>query len=306
MDDTLIADTRAFNRFYTRLIGVLDAGMHDTPFTLSEARVIYEVGSRGSVSHGDLARALDLDPGYLTRLNFKLSDAGVLGNTRGAHDRRSVSYALTRDGDAIFNQLNTASDRAIEQLLAPLDADQKLKLSEAMRTIRTLFGDEVPSGPAILRPLRIGDIGWMTHRQGLLYNQQFGWNGEFEALIAGIYSEYAAAPDSPPKNLWVAERDGAIVGSIFVMPSDGLEGSAQLRMLYVEPAARGLGIGRTLVETCVAFARETGYQRMRLWTHTIQASARRLYAAAGFEVVETEPHHMFGKDLVSEIWELKF
>ncbi|RYE81037.1 MAG: GNAT family N-acetyltransferase [Hyphomicrobiales bacterium] len=144
------------------------------------------------------------------------------------------------------------------------------------------------------------------HRQGVLYNLQYGWNGDFEALIAGIYAEYHAAPETPPRNLWVAERAGTIVGSIFVMGSDGLPGSAQLRMLYVEPEARGLGIGRTLVDQCVSFARGAGYERMRLWTHTIQQSARRLYAGAGFKVVETEPHHAFGKDLVSEIWELRF
>jgi GNAT superfamily N-acetyltransferase len=146
----------------------------------------------------------------------------------------------------------------------------------------------------------------MVHRQGVLYNQQFGWNGEFEALIARIYYEYETAPETPPKNLWVAERSGTIAGSIFVMPSEGIPGSAQLRMLYVEPDARGLGIGKTLVDQAVSFARNSGYERMRLWTHTIQQSARRLYAGAGFKVVESDAHHQFGKDLTAEIWELRF
>jgi GNAT superfamily N-acetyltransferase len=175
-----------------------------------------------------------------------------------------------------------------------------------MRTIRALLGDALPPAPVILRPHRIGDIGWMVHRQGVLYNQQYGWNGEFEALIARIYYEYETAPEAPPKALWVAEREGRIMGSIFVMPSEGVPGSAQLRMLYVEPEARGQGIGKTLVDQAVSFARNSGYERMRLWTHTIQESARRVYAGAGFQIVESEPHHQFGKDLIAEIWELRF
>ena len=153
---------------------------------------------------------------------------------------------------------------------------------------------------------RIGDIGWMVHRQGILYNQQFGWNGDFEALIAGIYSQYHAAPTTPAKDLWVAEQRGQIVGSIFVMPSEGLPGSAQLRMLYVEPAARGQGVGAALVKQAVSFAQANGYERMRLWTHTIQQSARRIYAAAGFKVVETIEEDNFGKAMTGEIWEIRF
>jgi GNAT superfamily N-acetyltransferase len=175
-----------------------------------------------------------------------------------------------------------------------------------MRTVRSILGDEVLRTPVVIRPHRIGEIGWMVHRQGLLYNQQFGWNGDFEALIAGIYRDYHDAPESPPKDLWVAEQNSAIVGSIFVMPSEGLEGSAQLRMLYVEPAARGQGVGASLVAQAVSFAKASGYKRMRLWTHTIQESARRIYAAAGFKIVETIPEDNFGMKMMGEIWEMVF
>lgn len=301
-----IAEIRAFSRFYTARVGVLDEHFHDSPLTLPEARVLYEIDAAGHTTATDLIRTLRIDRGYLSRILRKFADAGLTAMTPNLSDRRSNNLALTTDGDIIVERLNQKSSAAVADLIHRLDQAQRRDLVAAMRAIRRLLGDDLPTSAVTLRPLGIGDIGWMTHRQGLLYHQQYGWNGEFEALIAGIYAQYAAAPDSPPRNLWVAERDGAIVGSIFVMPTDGLAGSAQLRMLYVEPAARGLGLGRTLVETCVAFARDAGYERMRLWTHTIQQSARRLYAAMGFEVVETSPHRQFGQDLVSEIWELRF
>lgn len=306
MDDTLVSETRAFNRFYTRLIGVLDAGMHDTPFTLTEARAIYEIGRQGNLKHGELARILDLDPGYLTRLNFKLTDAGVIGTARGADDRRSVSYALTREGDAVFRQLNEASDAAVAEILAPLTLADRQRLADAMRTIRTLFGDDVPGVPVVLRPHRIGELGWLIHRQGILYNQQFGWDIGFESLIAGIYRDFQEAPATPPKNLWIADRGGRIVGSVFIIPFEASAETAQLRMLYVEPEARGLGLGTTLVQQATAFARDSGYRRVRLWTQATLASARRIYAAQGYTMIESEPHRNFGKDLIGEIWEIVF
>lgn len=304
MDHTLVADVRAFNRFYTRLIGALDAGMLNTPYTLTEARLIYEIGKHGRITHGDLSRTLELDPGYLTRLNFKLTDAGVIGSARAVNDRRSNYYALTPEGEAVFAALDEGSDQSIADLLQPLDPAQRHALAGAMRTIQTLLGDTVPNAPLVLRPHRIGELGWLVHRQGILYNQQFGWNIEFEALIAGLYRDFELAPPSPPKALWIAERQGAVVGSIFVTPSEGREGIAQLRMLYVEPEARGLGIGRMLVDQCVTFCRQNGYAKVRLWTQSILGSARSIYAAAGFELVESKPHKSFGHDLAGEIWEL--
>jgi DNA-binding MarR family transcriptional regulator/GNAT superfamily N-acetyltransferase len=301
-----IADIRAFNRFYTSQIGLLEERFNDSPLSLAEARVLYEIDARGHTTAGELARALRIDRGYLSRMLRKFADAELTAVTPNLEDRRSNNLVLTNDGDIIVERLSEKSNDAVTELIHGLDADQRSRLVDAMRTIRTLLGDDLPSAPVILRPYRIGELGWLVHRQGILYSQQYGWNGEFEALIARIYYEYHAAPAAPPKDLWVAERNGAVVGSIFVMPSEGIERSAQLRMLYVEPGARGLGIGKTLVDQAVNFARSSGYERMRLWTHTIQESARRLYAAAGFEVVESKAHHQFGKDLVAEIWEQRF
>lgn len=301
-----IADVRAFSRFYTRWIGLLEEQFNQSRFTLTESRVLQEISLRGHTTLAEIARTLGMDPGYASRLMRKLLSEDLVALTPNPKDGRSNSVALTRDGDAAYTHLDAVSHAAVGDLLKPLDETQRQALVGAMRTIRSLLGESVAAAPLVIRPHRIGELGWLIHRQGVLYNQQFGWNGEFEALIAGIYSEYEAAPETPPKSLWVAERNGAIAGSIFVMPSEGIKGSAQLRMLYVEPDARGLGIGKTLVDQAVSFARNSGYERMRLWTHTIQESARHVYARAGFTIVETDPHHAFGKDLISEIWELRF
>lgn len=304
--DQQIADVRAFSRFYTRQIGLLEEHFNKSRFSLPEGRVLYEIAARGHTTLAEVARSLTMDTGYASRLLQKLVAEGFVAVSPNPRDRRSNSIALTRDGDLAFAQLDAESRHAVGEMLRPLDGTQRRALVGAMRTIRSVLGDAVPAAPLVLRPHRIGELGWLIHRQAVLYNQQYGWNGEFEALIARIYSDYEAAPETPPRNLWVAERNGAIAGSIFVMASEGIEGSAQLRMLYVEPDARGLGIGKMLVDQAVSFARNGGYERMRLWTHTIQASARRLYAAAGFAVVESRAHHQFGKDLVAEIWEQRF
>lgn len=301
-----IADIRAFNRFYTRQIGLLEERFADGPLTLAEARVLYEIDVCGHTTAGHLIRALRIDRGYLSRMLAKFIDAGLTAHSPNPGDRRSNTVALTTDGDIIVERLNQRSDDAVADLVHRLDDSQKRELVDAMQTVRRLLGDDtLARGPVVIRGHRLGELGWLVHRQGLLYNQQFGWNIEFEALIAGIYSQFQFAPETPAKQLWIAEQDGAVVGSIFVMPSDGLPGSAQLRMLYVEPAARGQGIGAALVAQAISFARDNGYQRMRLWTHANQESARKAYAGVGFQIVETMPEHNFGKDLDGEIWELK-
>ena len=302
-----ISEIRAFNRFYTRQIGLLEEQFADGPLSLPEARVLYEIDARGEATARDLFRDLRMDRGYLSRILRKFADADLTSVSPTPGDRRSNTLALTSDGDLIVERLNRSSDDAVADLIHRLNDSQRRELVDAMRAVRRLLGDDSLSrGPVVVRGHRLGELGWLTHRQGLLYNQQFGWNIEFEALIAGIYSQFQFAPEAPAKDLWVAEQDGGIVGSIFVMPSDGLPGSAQLRMLYVEPAARGQGVGAALVAQAVSFARDNGYERMRLWTHTNQESARRLYAAAGFEIVETMPESNFGKELIGEIWELRF
>jgi DNA-binding MarR family transcriptional regulator/GNAT superfamily N-acetyltransferase len=306
MSDDTIADIRAFNRFYTRQIGLLSEHIAKSRFSLAEGRVLYELAKRGHAMGVELSQSLGLDPAYLSRMLRKFVAADLVVHTPSLSDRRASEIALTREGDAAVEELEQLNDDAIETVLENIGPADRLALTGAMATIRRILGDEPRRGPVILRPHRIGDLGWMIHRQGILYNRQFGWDIGFESLIAGIYNEFQEAPADPPRNLWVAEQNGSIVGSIFVMPSAGHAASAQLRMLYVEPAARGQGVGTALVAQAVSFARDNGYARMRLWTHTIQEAARRVYAAAGFTIVETIPEHNFGKDMVGEIWEMRF
>jgi DNA-binding MarR family transcriptional regulator/GNAT superfamily N-acetyltransferase len=306
MSDEYIAAVRAFNRFYTGQIGLLNEHVAKSRYSLAEGRVLYELSKRGRSTGVDIAQSLGMDPAYLSRLLRKFVAAGLVVHLPSVTDRRSNETVLTRDGDAAVAELEDLNDEAIDAMLEQVSPAGREALVGAMATIRAILGDEPKRNPVILRPHRIGDLGWMIHRQGILYNRQFGWNIGFESLIAGIYNEFQRAPLSPPRNLWVAEQNGSIVGSIFVMPSEGLPGSAQLRMLYVEPAARGQGVGTVLVAQAVSFARDNGYRRMRLWTHTVQESARRIYAAAGFRIVETIPEDNFGVEMIGEIWELAF
>ena len=300
-----VAEIRRFSRFYTREVGALDAGHLDTPYSLTEARLIYEVATRGETTAAEVARAMGTDPGQLSRVVARLKDAGLLVLTPNARDRRQQDITLSEAGRAAFARLDAATIARIESLLKPLDAAQRATLVSAMAKVRTLLGDGIAAAPLLLRPHRIGELGWLIHRQALIYNQQYGWNIEFEALIAKIYHDYQTAPETPPKALWIAERNSAIAGSIFAIPAEGRPGTALLRMLYVEPEARGLGIGRILVDQCVRFARDNGYERVRLWTQSMLVPARKIYAAAGFKCVESAPHHSFGVDLVGENWELE-
>lgn len=301
--DSVIPDIRRFNRFYTQQLGVLEEHMHESPFSLSEARVLYEIGISKETTAADLGRELGLDRAYLSRMLAGLTSRGFIVQTASPNDRRQTLLTLSDAGAAAVAQLNTASDAAVQQQISSLTEDERRSLASAMAEIRRLLGDEVRNGPAVLRPHRIGELGWLIHRQAVLYAEQFGWNGEFESLIARIYHEFEAAEASPPKALWVAEQNGRVVGSVFVTPHPKQRGTAQLRMLYVEPEARGQGLGAQLVAQAVDFGRRSGYGRMRLWTQSVLVSARRIYAAAGFTLVESSPHHSFGKDLMGEYWE---
>ena len=306
MSDSTIAEIRAFNRFYTRHIGLLNEHIARSRFSLGEGRVLYEIAKRSHTTATELAQSLNLDPAYLSRILQKFLGQELVLLSPSPTDRRSNQITLSEGGDAAVAELELLNDEAIESVLEPVIAEDRAALVAAMATIRSILGDEPRRNPVILRSHRIGDLGWMIHRQAILYNRQFGWNIGFESLIAGIYNEYQDAPRSPPRDLWVAEQNGSIVGSVFVMPSAGIDGSAQLRMLYVEPAARGQGVGTALVAQAVGFARDNSYERMRLWTHTIQDSARRIYAAAGFRIVETIPEDNFGMQMLGEIWEMVF
>jgi GNAT superfamily N-acetyltransferase/DNA-binding MarR family transcriptional regulator len=301
-----IAQIRAFNRFYTRVIGLLEEGMHNSPYTLAEARVIYELGKRRQASSSAIAGTLDMDRGQMSRLVLRLLDQGLVAVLPRSTDKRSSPLALTTEGDAVFRRFNEMSDAAAAStLLEPLDEFGRRDLVGAMRRIQALLG-EPGDEPLILRPHRIGEIGWLIHRQGLLYHLEQGWNGEFESLITRIYAEYEAAPTSPAKSLWIAEQDGEIAGSVFVIPAaDEAVHTAQLRMLYTEPAFRGHGIGKRLVEEAVRFSRASGYRRIILWTQDSLSAARRIYQGAGFQLVREERHRSFGADLNGQYWALE-
>ena len=296
---------RAFNRFYTRVIGLLDEGILKSPFALAEARVIHEIGEIGSTTSAALSRTLGMDPGQLSRLTAKLVERGVITATPSPRDARATDLSLTPPGEVAFSVLNRLSDAAAENLIAPLAPPQRQAVVDAMQTITSLLGRTDASEDITIRDHhRIGELGWLIHRQAILYNQEHGWNGEFEALIARIYAEFEEAADAPPKRLWIAEKNGVIAGSIFVLPAADDSATAQLRMLYAEPFARGSGLGRRLVGEAVTFARTSGYRRIMLWTQDCLSSARRVYQSAGFELAREERHFSFGTELNGQFWEM--
>jgi GNAT superfamily N-acetyltransferase/DNA-binding MarR family transcriptional regulator len=276
-------------------------------FSLAEGRVLYEIAQRGYTTARELVVALKIDPAYMSRILMKLLGEGLAASSPRIGDKRSTTIALTKEGDAAVETLHDLNIQAVAAVVSEVPETELPALVAAMKTIQRILGDEPPTPDAIvLRGPRVGDLGWLTHRNGVIYNQQFGWDGGFEALVAGIYREFHELPPSPAKNLWVAERNGKILGSVFVIPYERSAETAQLRMLYVEPDARGLGIGTLLVKQVVGFAREHGYKRVKLWTQESLTSARKIYAAQGFKMVgPAEPHHSFGKDLISEFWELE-
>ncbi|RUW71702.1 bifunctional helix-turn-helix transcriptional regulator/GNAT family N-acetyltransferase [Mesorhizobium sp. M1E.F.Ca.ET.063.01.1.1] len=295
---------RAFNRFYTRQIGLLDEGLLKSPFSLTEARVLYELAHRNGLVATDLVRDLGLDPGYVSRLLQKLEERGLVERIASEADARRSPIALTPAGRDAFAPLNQDSHDQVRTLLDRLAPADQERLVKAMRTVQDLLGDKPePKVPYILRPLQVGDIGLITHRQGLLYAQDYGWDETYEALVAEILGEFVKNFVPQWERGWIAEREGEVVGSVFVMRKSPKV--AKLRLLYVEPSARGLGIGRRLVDECVAFARAKGYKTLTLWTNDILGSARRIYQAAGFKLVEEERHHSFGKDLVGQTWNLE-
>jgi DNA-binding MarR family transcriptional regulator/GNAT superfamily N-acetyltransferase len=303
---TDIVQVRTFNRFYTRVIGLLDEGMHQTMHTLAEARVIYELDKDGVTTAAQIAAALNMDRGQMSRLMGRLVDQGLVALLPRSGDARAAPVALTAEGRAIAARFNQMSDEAAARtLLDPFSPFEQRDLVSAMRRIQTILA-EPDDEPLIIRSHKVGELGWLIHRQAVLYHLEQGWNGEFETLITRIYAEYEEAPAAPPKGLWVAEQGGEVAGSVFVLPAAAEpEGTAQLRMLYVEPMFRGQGIGARLVDQAVRFAREAGYRRMMLWTQDCLVSARRLYQAAGFTLTREERHHSFGADLNGQYWTLE-
>ncbi len=300
-----IASARRFNRFYTRKIGVLEEGLVDTPFTLAEARVLYELAQRETTTSVALCRDLGLDAGYLSRILARFVKRGLVTRTRSAEDGRARPIALTARGHKAFVGLNEATDRQITALLGPLPAHARRDLVEAMTVIERALDAAAPreSAEVILRPPRPGDLGWVIHRHGALYAQEHGYDISFEQLVASIVATFTENFDPAREACWIAEHDGEIMGSIFlVRETDEI---ARLRLLYVEPAARGLGIGSKLVAACVAQAREFGYRKLMLWTQSSLVSARRIYQAAGFTLAHEQPHRAWGQDLIEQDWMLE-
>jgi DNA-binding MarR family transcriptional regulator/GNAT superfamily N-acetyltransferase len=297
-----IAAVRRFTRFYTRSMGVLQEGLLDSPFSLTEARVLYELAHRDNPTATAIGGELGLDAGYLSRILKRFEAQGLLIRTPCDNDGRQSRLALTQAGRAAFAPLDRRSHDEVAAMLGGLGAGDRKRLVGAMVTIEELLGRGRPPAPAYeLRPHRPGDMGWVVHRHGALYAEEYGWDERFEALVAKVVAQFIDSFDPARERCWIAERDGAILGSVFlVRHSDEV---AKLRLLYVEPGARGAGIGRRLVAECINFAKAAGYRRITLWTNSILHAARHLYEEAGFRLVASEPHHSFGHDLVGETWE---
>jgi len=301
--DARVAAVRGFNRFYTQKIGVLSEGLLDSRFSLTEARVLYELANRDRPTATALCRDLGLDAGYLSRILRRFEQGGLLARAASKDDGRQSLLALTAKGRAAFAPLDGRSRQEIGALMGELGPFDQARLVAAMATIERLLGAGLQSNaPYILRPHRPGDMGWIVHRHGALYAQEYGWDERFEALVAEIVAKFIARFDPKTERCWIAERDGEIIGSVFLVKKS--KTVAKLRLLLVEPSARGLGLGSRLVEECLRFARQAGYRKITLWTNDILHAARHIYVKAGFRKVGSERHHSFGHDLVGETWEL--
>jgi DNA-binding MarR family transcriptional regulator/GNAT superfamily N-acetyltransferase len=302
--DGRVEAVRRFNRFYTRQIGVLQEGLLRSPFSLTEARVVYELAHHEGTTATELGEELELDAGYLSRILRGFHKRGLLAKERSQIDGRQTLLCLTQQGQEAFVKLNAASRDEVGAMLAELSEEEQGCLVDAMHTIGRLLGAGPEHRvPYILRPHGPGDMGWVVHRHGVLYAQEYGWDERFEALVAEIVAEFIQNYDPRRERCWIAEKDGENVGSVFLVKKT--KTVAKLRLLLVEPKARHLGIGSRLVNECVRFARLAGYRKMMLWTNDVLHAARRLYERAGFALVERESHHSFGHDLVGETWELK-
>jgi DNA-binding MarR family transcriptional regulator/N-acetylglutamate synthase-like GNAT family acetyltransferase len=301
--DRRIEDVRRFNRFYTKQIGVLHEGLLQSPFSLTEGRVLYELAHREKPTAAELGKELGLDPGYLSRILRGFEKRGLVKKERSNTDGRQSLLKLAARGQKEFAKLSARSSDEVHKMLRDLSAGEQRRLLGAMQAIEELLDKQpVEKVPYILRPHQPGDMGWVVHRHGVLYAQEYGWDEQFEALVAGIVEKFIQNYNPKRERCWIAERNGEIAGSVFLVRKS--KAVAKLRLLLVEPAARGLGIGKRLVDECVRFARQAGYKKVALWTQSVLYAARGIYRKAGFRLVHQEKHHSFGHDLVAETWEL--
>jgi DNA-binding MarR family transcriptional regulator/GNAT superfamily N-acetyltransferase len=312
--ETQIASVRRFSRFYTHLLGTLNEDLLHSALSLTEARVLYELANRSQPTASEIATHLNLDLGYLSRILRSFSAAKLIRRHASKSDRRQNLISLTPAGRSRFETLNLRSSQQVGEMLAPLSPPQRHRLVDSMAAIESLLDpspqtSETPAtGPVILRGHKPGDIGWVIERHGLLYAQEYGWDERFEALVARIGADFIDQLEPSLERCWIAERESTRQGCVFLVRDREQSASlptARLRLLLVEPSARGIGLGRTLVQQCTAFARSAGYRRIVLWTNSVLTSARRIYEQEGYRLLREKPYTAFGKDLVSQDWELR-
>lgn len=303
MQEDHITAVRRFNRFHTRVVGALNEKILATRYSLLQARILYELAQENDHSAADLSEILEVNPGYLSRQIAKLQSDGLILKRPDLRNAKRLILVLSQKGSDEFRALQEASIREVGLLLKPLARDERRSLVGSMQRIERLLGDRSDDRNYLLRNPEPGDMGWITHRNGVLYAREYGWDWTFEALVGRIVADFTDNFDPKFERCWIAEREGEIVGSVFVVrESDEV---AKLRLLYVEPDARGLGIGGRLVKECTRFARDRRYRKLVLWTNDVLGSARKIYQAAGFTLVAEEAHHSFGQDLVGQNWELQ-
>jgi DNA-binding MarR family transcriptional regulator/N-acetylglutamate synthase-like GNAT family acetyltransferase len=301
-DAQQVAAVREFSRFYTNVLGLLREGLLDTPYSLTEARVIFELGRREQTEVTRLRRSLDIDAGYLSRILARFEADGLVTRQRSAADGRQQVIALTGPGRAAFLMLDSRSAGQAGGLLSRLSPADQRRLTGAMATVREIIDGAPRPAMFLLRAPGPGDLGWVVHRHGALYAQEYGWDDTFEALVARIVAGYAEHHDPEREGAWIAEAEGEPVGCVFCVRSS--EATAQLRLLLVEPRVRGMGVGGRLVAECIDFARRAGYADVVLWTNDVLTQARQIYQRSGFQLVDSAKHHSFGHDLVGQTWRL--
>jgi len=296
---------RHFNRFITRQVGALREGLLHSSYSLTEARILFEIANNDDITAADLTKELGLDAGYLSRILNRLEERGLVYKERSLKDGRQRMLKLTSDGKNAFSLLNSRSYNEIAELLSELSETEQQQLVGAMKTIEQLLSKNKGlkfSAPYFLRQHEPGDMGWVVHKHGILYSREYGWDERFEALVSKIVSDFINNYNPKRERCWIVEMNGEVVGSVFVVEEN--KDVARLRLLLVDPKARGIGLGTQLVEECIRFARRVGYKKLVLWTNSVLKEARRIYQKKGFKLVAEEKHHSFGQNLIGETWEL--